>query len=86
MLTMYSKRSGCGGCVAGKRWLQSPGRGLVEGEHYQILYVEDLPESELGAIEALGATGTPFFVIDDEAPFQGLNTERLESWHAGLCD
>lgn len=84
MLTMYSKKTGCGGCIAGKRWLQSPSLRLIEGEHYQILDVEDLPESELAAIEALGATGTPFFVIDDEESFQGFRVDRLMAWHAGL--
>lgn len=82
MLTVYSKRSGCGACVAVRGWLRSAGRGLIDGEDYCIVYLDEATEDDLANLEATGLMQAPVLVKESGEAVSGAQLDWLESWYA----
>ena len=85
MLRLYAKRVGCPRCNNVKKWLGAEHRNLVEGQHYEIIYVDD-PGADSTALQERGFQSVPVIFIDGQEPFHGVDVTRLEAWRAALDD
>lgn len=82
MLTVYSKRRGCGGCIAVKGWLSNPDRELVEGEDYRIIYLDAATGDDLAALEATGLKQAPVLINEAGEAVSGAQLDWLAEWYA----